>query len=93
MATIYLSGGVVEHAQAVIDEHIVSCTLCGTNQLCGGREGAERVFAERGLLPRRKPGLVNPVEDSAFGWFAPSTVPRPATRNGFAGLGQSSTTP
>jgi hypothetical protein len=73
MATTYLSCSVVEHAQAVIDQHIVSCTLCGTNKLCVEREEAERIFAECGLLPRRKPSLTNPDEEpsvSTFGWFA-----------------------
>jgi hypothetical protein len=74
MATTYLSSVAREQlarAQAVIDQHIVSCIVCGTNQRCGQRQEAEGVFARYGLLPRRTPGLTMPEAQPDFGWFAP----------------------
>jgi hypothetical protein len=56
---VYLSAAVVEQlakAQAVIDEHIVSCATCGANRPCAERREAEGVFLRYGRLPRRKPG-------------------------------------
>jgi hypothetical protein len=61
MATTYLGGlalGQLAEAQAMIDEHIVSCARCGTNEPCAERRDAEQVFSRYGRLPRRTPGLV-----------------------------------
>ena len=48
----------LDQAQAVIDWHLVTCAVCGTNKLCGERREAERIFQGYGRLPRRQPGVV-----------------------------------
>jgi hypothetical protein len=62
---VYLSAAGLEQlteAQAVIDEHTVSCATCGTNRPCAERREAEAVFLRYGRLPRRKPGRTIRVE-------------------------------
>jgi hypothetical protein len=61
VSTTYLARVAVDEmdrAQAVIDQHLVACGLCGGNRLCDPRREAELVFARYGRLPRRRPGAV-----------------------------------
>jgi hypothetical protein len=85
MATTYLSGVALEQlarAQAVIDEYIVSCTICGTNRPCGERQQAEAVFARYGRLPRRRPRLTRPGSNA-----------QPAEHEHFSFFGNAQATP
>ena len=60
-----------EEAQAVIDRHITSCDMCGTNQPCTERLAAEQVFVRYERLPRRTPGLAGAgrFDKPGFGWL------------------------
>jgi hypothetical protein len=72
MTTTYLGGVALDQlgqAQAVIDQHIVSCAMCGTNQPCAERREAEAVFLRYGRLPRRTPGLTQPTAMPGFAWL------------------------
>jgi hypothetical protein len=73
MTTTYLAAAALEQlaqAQAVVDEHIVSCAVCGTHQPCAERREAEAVFLRCGRLPRRTPGLTQPrAAKSGFAWL------------------------
>jgi hypothetical protein len=61
----------LDHAQAVIDRHLTSCLVCGTNQPCRERCDAEAVFLRMGRLPRRRPGLAGGSSQTpaTFSWF------------------------
>jgi hypothetical protein len=72
MATTYLGTVAreqLDQAQAVVDQHIVSCVACGTNRPCYDRIEAERVFLRYDRLPRRTPGLTTPQDASGFTWL------------------------
>ncbi|OLB76544.1 MAG: hypothetical protein AUI14_18385 [Actinobacteria bacterium 13_2_20CM_2_71_6] len=52
----------LHNAQAEIERHLVTgpdgrCLTCGEIEPCTGRVRAGRVFASRGLLPKRRPGI------------------------------------
>jgi hypothetical protein len=61
----------LDHAQAVIDRHLISCLVCGTNRPCRERRDAEAVFMRTGRLPRRTPGLAggSTMTPATFSWF------------------------
>jgi hypothetical protein len=68
----------LDHAQAVVDHHLLTCMVCGTNQPCRERREAEAVFLRMGRLPRRRPGLAGGESSqtpAAFVWF---NLPTPA---------------
>jgi hypothetical protein len=77
--TIYLGHRALaelDQAQAVIDHHLVACTVCTTNQPCAERRAADRVFLRYNRLPRRTPGLAGGGLEAhaGFGWFSGSQV-------------------
>jgi hypothetical protein len=74
--TTYLSAVALDQlaqAQAVIDQHIVSCAVCGTSQPCAERREAEAVFLRYGRLPKRTAGLTTAERNSrpGFSWLSP----------------------
>jgi hypothetical protein len=71
-ATVYLGAVArdqLDQAQAVIEQHLVACAVCGTNKPCEERTAAEQIFMRYGHLPRRRPGLTRPAEDTLFDFF------------------------
>lgn len=56
-------------AQAVIDDHLVSCLACSSSRPCVERRDAEATFLRYGGLPRRKPGLTRSATTPGFGWL------------------------
>lgn len=73
--TAYLSSvalAALDQAQTVIDRHIVSCAVCGTNQPCPERLAADQGFARYQRLPCRKPGVAvaGRTDGPGFRWLA-----------------------
>ena len=63
--TTYHGGAQVDHAQAVLDQHVISsadgrCLACQLPGPCPQREAAARAFAASLRLPRRSPGATRP---------------------------------